>query len=896
MLKINHVFAALTRFVLTLSFASTLVGSHAQICDSSKANINVEGSFQWETITQLPVKAGERNQPGLAGAFSGIVNDVLIIAGGSDFPLAPPWEGGLKVWYDGIYVLMRNPSGYEWVSAGKSSLPKPLSNGISISTGAGLLCVGGVNSEGPSDDIYLIDWNSNGITQKALGDLPKGFIASAGFLVGDHVYIAGTTGEENKLIRIAIKNLFEDSSTLEWTFLDGCPGPGRLMPAYAAQNNGQDECLYLFGGRRISDGRVSILSDGYYYNIRQGEWVPIGECPPVMAAATLPYGASSILIFGSDDGQLLLERDSLQALINTSSDRRVADSAKQQLKKSFTDHPGFRRDIVAFNTVTKTFQCAGRMPGTAPVVTRALDWNGRVVIPGGEIKPGIRTPEIYVSSISKTKGEFQWLDYAVVIAYFALMLGIGVYFSSRQNSTEDYFIGGGRVPWWAAGLSVFGTALSAITFMAIPAKTFATDWSYFLYNMSVLLATPLITGIFIPFYRRLKITSAYEYLEQRFNVFVRLFGSLSFILFQIGRIAIILYLPAIALSLVTGIDIFLCILVVGILSTAYTLIGGIEAVIWTDVVQVIILMGGALLSLVFIFVRVGDDMGVLVSHAVEQGKFTLANMNFALNEPTIWVVVIGGFFINLVTYSSDQSLVQRYLTTPDEKSASKTAWTNAVLVVPATLIFFGAGTALYLYYSKFPARLDPFAENNDSIFPWFITNELPAGISGLLIAGIFSAAMSSLSSSMNSISTAFTTDFFKRFRKNTTSPRDLSIARTATLISGVLGILAAIWMATSDILSLWDKFFEVLGLFTGGLGGVFLLGMLFRRANDTGAIAGLLVSSVVQYLVPRYFDLHSLLYVTTGVVTCVVVGYVVSLAVPPKNKGEVSALTFHNIE
>lgn len=615
-----------------------------------------------------------------------------------------------------------------------------------------------------------------------------------------------------------------------------------------------------------------------------------------MAAATLPFGPSNILIFGGDDGRLFLERDSLQELINASLEMTVADKAKRDLKKSFADHTGFGHQVIAFNTITKTFQCAGTMPHTPPVVTKALHWNGEVVIPGGEIKPGIRTPEVFTSPISKKKAEFKWIDYAVVFIYFALMLGIGVYFSKRQNSTEDYFIGGGRVPWWAAGLSVFGTALSAITFMAIPAKTFATDWSYFPYNITVLLATPVVTTMFIPFYRRLKITSAYEYLEKRFNVFVRLFGSLSFILFQVGRIAIILYLPSIALSLVTGIDIFLCILVVGVLSTAYTLIGGIEAVIWTDVVQVVILLGGALLSFVFMFGRIGDDLGFIASDAFEQGKFTLANLNFALNEPTIWVVVVGGFFINLVTYSSDQSLVQRYLTTPDEKSARKTAWTNAILVVPSTIIFFGAGTALYLYYTKFPARLDPFTENNDSIFPWFITNELPAGISGLLIAGIFSAAMSSLSSSMNSISTAFTTDFFKRFNKNSTVRRDLFIARLATLLSGIMGIMAAIWMATADILSLWDKFFEVVGLFTGGLGGVFLLGMLFKRANGVGAIAGLVVSSVVQYLAAMYLDLHSLLYVATGVVSCVVVGYLVSLATPNAKNSEASKLTFRSID
>jgi len=896
MQKTNSPFTVGARILFTIAFTCLWLVNHAQDCTSSDNDTYVEKYFQWETIAKLPPSGGMKVQPGLAGAFAGIVNDKLIFAGGSNFPVAPPWEAGQKVWYDEIYVLGKTASGYNWIDAGTATLHKPLSNGVSVSTESGLLCIGGENKNGPSPDIFILSWNGNKITQSIVGQLPPDFAASGAFNVAGQLYVTGTAITENKLIRISLKDLLDGSSTPEWTFLEGSPGPPRLLPAYATQSDGQDPCLYLFGGRHVSNEGAEILSDGYYYNIRQGIWKRIAECPPVMAAAALPYGPSNILIFGGDDGQRLLERDSLQRLINQSSDPDIVAAAEQQLKDSFINHPGFRQEILSFNTITGTFQCAGIMPPTPPVVTPAFLWDGRVVIPSGEIKPGVRTAEVFASAITKQKADFQWLDYAVLIIYFALMLAIGVYFSARQNSTEDYFIGGGRVPWWAAGLSVFGTALSAITFMAIPAKTFATNWSYFLYNMSVLLATPIITMVFIPFYRKLKITSAYEYLERRFNVFVRLFGSFSFILFQIGRIAIVLYLPAIALSLVTGIDIFVCILVVGVLSTAYTLIGGIEAVIWTDVVQVIILMGGALLSLAFMFFRVGDDLGNLATNAMEGGKLTLAHLNFALNEPTIWVVLIGGFFINLVTYSSDQSLVQRYLTTPDLKSASKTAWTNAILVVPSTLIFFGAGTALFIYYSKFPERLDPFMENNDSIFPWFITNELPAGISGLLIAGIFSAAMSSLSSSMNSISTAFTTDFFKRFRKNTTIRGDLSVARIATLVSGVLGILAAVWMATSDILSLWDKFFEVLGLFTGGLGGVFLLGMLFKRANGSGAIVGLVVSSVVQYLVSQHLDLHSLLYVSTGVITCVVVGYLASLVMPSATNTEARKHTFHNID
>ena len=173
---------------------------------------------------------------------------------------------------------------------------------------------------------------------------------------------------------------------------------------------------------------------------------------------------------------------------------------------------------------------------------------------------------------------------------------MGFYFSRREKGTDDFFLGGKRIPWWAAGLSIFGTQLSAITFMAIPAKAFATDWLYVLLTVGILAVCPVIIICFLPFFRRLNVTSAYEYLELRFNLPVRLYGSASFLFFQLGRMSIVVLLPAIALSAVTGLNVYMCIIVMGVLCTLYTVLGGIEAVIWTDVIQVIVLMGGTFLS------------------------------------------------------------------------------------------------------------------------------------------------------------------------------------------------------------------------------------------------------------------------------------------------------------
>ncbi len=471
---------------------------------------------------------------------------------------------------------------------------------------------------------------------------------------------------------------------------------------------------------------------------------------------------------------------------------------------------------------------------------------------------------------------FGWFNTIVLLTYFIVLIGVGYFVSRKQKDTNDYFKGGGRIPWWAAGLSIFGTALSAITFMAIPAKTYATDWSYFLFNMSIFLVAPIIILLFIPFYRKLDVTSAYEYLEKRFSLIIRLLGSISFILFQIGRMGVILLLPSLALNVVTGMDVYMCIILMGVISLGYTIMGGIEAVIWTDVIQVVILLTGALVALFLMVGAVDGGFPSVYRIAAENHKFNLFDLSFTLREPTVWVMLIGGLFTNLTMYGTDQTMVQRYLTTTTEKKARKSVWTNAWLSVPATILFFSIGTALFVFYKEYPALNNPALGNADSIFPWYIASQLPEGLSGLLIAGIFAAAMSSLSSSMNSGATAYSTDIHFRFGwSNRLS--ELRTARNATLFIGLAGTLFALFMATRDVQSLWDEFNKILGLIIGSLGGVFLLGMVTRRGNSTGAIIGLVTSLLVQVLVSQNGYVHLLLFSSTGFISCFVVGWIASL-------------------
>lgn len=479
---------------------------------------------------------------------------------------------------------------------------------------------------------------------------------------------------------------------------------------------------------------------------------------------------------------------------------------------------------------------------------------------------------------------FGIINYSVVAAYFLMLLWIGYFFSKRQKSTDDYFKGQGRIPWWAAGISIFGTLLSAITFMAIPAKAYDTDWAYFLYSLTVILLIPLIACVFIPFYSRLNITSVYEYLERRFNVLARILGSVSFIIFQVGRIAVVLLLPSIAISTVTGIEVMTCILAIGMISVAYTLMGGIEAVIWTDVMQVVVLLGGAILAIVMISSSVDGGLPEMARIASADQKFNVLNFNFDFSEPTFWVVVIGGIGANMISYGTDQTVVQRYMTSTSLENSKKTFYLNAAVILPTQLIFFALGTSLYVFYKLNPANLSDSMANNDAILPWYIVSELPVGVSGLLIAGILSAAMSSLSSSINSSATAYVTDVHRKLKPGMENRDLLMVARVTSLIIGIIGTAFAAWMALSDIKSLWDEFIKVLGLFAGGLGGLFLLGVATTRPSGAAAIAGLILSGIVQWLITINSELHSLMYAATGITSCFLFGYLVSFVLPANNK------------
>ena len=829
----------------------------------------------WSELPPLP------DAQGFAGSFAGTSEGALVVAGGANFPDGRPWDGATKVWHDRVFVLA-DPGG-AWKAGLK--LPRPLGYGVSVTWkqegSTRVVCLGGGDAERHYADVFSLRWTGSDLEITELPPMPGPAAFFCGAMVGNTLYAAGGRAAPDSpqaLHTFWALDLSQPSDARKWEVLDPWPGRPRMQAVAAVQSGS----FFLVGGVALDpakegDDKRVFLNDGYRYDPAKRQWSPIAPTPRFAAAAptpAIPLGQSHFAIVGGDDGENAF---------------RVAE-----LKD---DHPGFPADVLSYDLVTDTWVTTGRFPkdvaaGLWPPVTTNSTWwkdadgNDRYVVPSGEARPGVRTPQVVWAKPKEIKRGFAALDYAVLGVYLAALVAMGVYFSRREKSTGDFFLGGHRIPWWAAGLSIFGTQLSAITFMSIPAKSFRTDWIFFLFNMMILVMAPVVVFFYLPFYRRLNVTSAYEYLEKRFNKATRLLGSASFVLFQLGRMGVVLFLPALALKTVTGIDVYSCIIVMGVLATLYTVLGGIEAVVWTDVLQVVVLMGGAILSLGIIALKLAGVEGGLAGVCTMIGdadKLRLADFDWTVTKPVLWVIVFGSAAQILVSYTGDQTVVQRYLTTADEKAAARSIWTNALLTIPASLIFFGVGTALWAFYKTRPELLNPTGTSDD-VFPWFIAQQLPAGVAGLVIAGLFAAAMSSLDSSMNSMATAITTDYYCWLRPAASDRHLLAVARWLTLLLGILGTGSAILMAILNSPSMWDQYMKVIGLFGGGLAGLFALGIFTRRTHAAGAIAGFLTSAVVLYWVAAHEAVHGILYAAVGVASCVLIGYTVSLLTPARRR------------
>lgn len=491
------------------------------------------------------------------------------------------------------------------------------------------------------------------------------------------------------------------------------------------------------------------------------------------------------------------------------------------------------------------------------------------------------------------------VDVGIIILYLLLMVGVGVYFSRKNKSSEQFTTASGRIPSWALGLSFYATFLSVITFLGDPGKSFGSNWNPFVFSLSMPFAAYISAKFFVPFYRQNGHISAYSHLEERFGAWARTYAMVCFIMTQLARMGTIFYGVALMINSLTGIEMYLIILVLGLCIIFYTVLGGMEAVIWTEVLQAIIKTMGALLIVGIIFSQVG--IGKVIEVGVKEDKFSLGSFSPDFTTSSFWVVLLYGFFINLTNFGVDQNYIQRYHTARNSKEASQSIWLCVLYYVPISFLFFFIGTALYAYYQANPELINELknqvaidknieltslkpSDYGDKVLPFFIKTQIPSGLLGLLMAALLSAAMSTMSSGMNSSATVFLNDIYQRyFDKNISPKKQLRVLHVATVVMGLLGMTFGISMI--GVKSLLDIWWKLAGIFAGGMLGLFLLGYLSKQTSNIhakiGAILGVLVIAWMSFKdsFPIHFQspFESKMTVVLGTLTIVLVGIGFSL-------------------
>ncbi len=476
------------------------------------------------------------------------------------------------------------------------------------------------------------------------------------------------------------------------------------------------------------------------------------------------------------------------------------------------------------------------------------------------------------------------IDLMVFAAYMAgvTLFGCSFYFRKGADQASAFTSGAGRLPAWAVGMSIFATFVSSISFLGLPSKAYAGNWNAFVFSLSIPVASFAAVRFFVPLYRSLNSVSAYSYLETRFGVWARVYASACYLVTQVARMGTIMYLLALPMRALLGWPVPVIILLTGVGVLLYSMMGGIQAVIWTDAVQGLVLIAGTLLCLGVLLFSMPEGVGQAWRIATEADKLSLGSWNIAdWGSETFWVVFVYGLFINLQNYGIDQNYIQRYMTARDPRDAIRSTLFGSLLYIPVSLLFFLIGTALFAYYRAQPGLLPAaLAAEPDQVLPYFIVAGLPRGVTGLMVAAIFAAGMSTVSTSLNSGATILMTDYYKRFFRPQADDRaQLRALRVGTALLALLGVGCA--LAMMGVKSALDKWWQYSSIFSGGMLGLFLLGYFSRKARNPeaalGVVLGVLTIAWVGLLQKRWplpVALHANLAIVLGTSVLFVAGFV----------------------
>jgi solute:Na+ symporter, SSS family len=502
------------------------------------------------------------------------------------------------------------------------------------------------------------------------------------------------------------------------------------------------------------------------------------------------------------------------------------------------------------------------------------------------------------------------IDYAIIIISFIISLAVGLKFARRQKSTKHYFTAGGKMPAWAVGMSILATLISSITFLAYPGEGYSSNWLLLVQGLMVPVVLVFMVGFIVPLFRQVIRLSAYEYFEQRFGLFARIYSSLSFALTHFAKMGSVFFLLALALSKMTGLDTVMLIWIVGSVVIFITLLGGMEAIIWLDVIQGFLLIIGGVVSLAIILFTTDGGPAAIWSVAKENGHIGFGPFDWDFINLTFIVMALNGIFYAIQKYGTDQTIVQRYLTAKSDKDAIKATLMGVLLCVPVWAMFMFLGTALFSYY-KISGDPAPATMNPDAVFPYFIMTKLPVGVVGLVISGLIAAAISTLNADLNCLSAVLVEDYYTRFRPGSTEKRRIIISKMLVILAGLGTISIALFYVRAGSEGVLGTIFALYAIFSGGIAGMFLLGIFCKRANMKGLYFGIGASvlftayafltsmpvywggekQVLLILGNLNFKHHEYMIGVYSHILLFVVGYLASLFF--KNEKDIRSLTYY---
>lgn len=727
-------------------------------------------------------------------------------------------------------ILISNDLGNHWNHLGPA--PSRHQNIHTTHSDSGWVLIPyGSDNEGPEAIQYFqaSSATSHGVLPIKLPGLPVQTSEISAAVLGDVLYVVAlqsSTSEGEAVPYFGSLNLSRPES--KWTSLPVWPGAAGGKLNLAALHRS----VYLFtsGGEDGGQNEISV------YNALRG-WRSSGEAP-------VDVGDS--VVVGCGDSHLI-----------------------------FLGVRGGENKLIGYHVITHGWAEMGTLPDSAEVLAAVSYGDVRFQV--------IARDQLYDINAVLQPTSYGWADNLVLIAFMGIMVGIGVYLSRRKRTKSDYFRGGRQIPFWASGLSLFATGASGISLMAMPGRAFEDDWAYLTISFFVVLSYPLVLLVYVPIARRLNVSTANEYLERRYNLSIRLAGSVVYSLNQIlARLAAIMILPAIAISAIAGIPMETSILVMGLVTTLYATLGGLEGVIWTDVIQAIVMLLAVFLCATWALIALQADPGTAFAAIQSAEKLRSFDLTLSILGPTS-LVLFANVMATTVAMIGDQNFIQRVQCTPTEKDARKAVITQISVAVPLNVILFSLGTILFLFYRERPEMLNPTLKA-DGIFPLFAAQNLPAGLAGLVIAALFAATMSTLSSAINSTANLGVEDFYRRLYPRATPRGALILGRTLTGLLGVIGTLAALWLLKSDLRSVWDLAIMLTGMILAPIAGIFFLGIFTTRAHSTGVILGAASAILATYLIKTYTPIHHFLYLPVGVASCILVGYLASLFIPSIGK------------